>query len=240
MVDAGEDAGMLAARMRGEAAWFRLLAAAARLELALKYNPGWHLQPRVPAGNPGGGRWTDGGTGSGAMGQDKAPVLQGSADRKRSIIKDAPAVFEVEANSEANGSKPIYELHEMNEVFERAVDILKEASAQDADHRLVMAIVCMETSHGYYDRLHPRPKTVLPMNVHVSYWLGFGWSREDLQVPATNIRAGVTLLKRISERVKEPTVAKVATLYNNLSAEQASGYGARVQKIYEEEPWWDL
>ncbi len=234
------DTEMLAARMRGEAAWVRLLAAAGRLERALKHNPRWHLQPRVPAGNPGGGRWTDGGTGSGAMGRDKAPVLQRSADRRRSILKDAPAVFEVEANPEANGSKPIYELHEMNEVFEHAVDILKEASAQDVDHRLVMAIVYMETTHGYYDQLHPRPKTVLPMNVHVSYWSGFGWSREDLQVPATNIRAGVTLLKRISERVKEPTVAKVATLYNNLSAEQVSDYGARVQKIYEEEPWWDL
>ncbi|WP_349366651.1 MAG: hypothetical protein ABL311_03525 [Nitratireductor rhodophyticola] len=52
---------MLAARMRGEAAWVRLLAAAGRLERALKHNPRWHLQPRVTAGNPGGGRWTDGG-----------------------------------------------------------------------------------------------------------------------------------------------------------------------------------
>lgn len=33
------DAGMLAARMRGEAAWFRLLAAAGRLERALKHSP---------------------------------------------------------------------------------------------------------------------------------------------------------------------------------------------------------
>ncbi|MBY8918073.1 hypothetical protein KUG85_10440 [Nitratireductor sp. L1-7-SE] len=55
------DTEMLAARMRGEAAWVRLLAAAGRLERALKRNPRWHIQPRVPAGNPGGGRWTDGG-----------------------------------------------------------------------------------------------------------------------------------------------------------------------------------
>ncbi|SEB91543.1 hypothetical protein SAMN05216452_3662 [Nitratireductor aquibiodomus] len=55
------DTEMLAARMRGEAAWVRLLAAAGRLERALKHNPRWRLQPRVPAGNPGGGRWTDGG-----------------------------------------------------------------------------------------------------------------------------------------------------------------------------------
>lgn len=31
-----------------------------RLQLALKRNPNWHLQPRVPAGRPDGGRWTAG------------------------------------------------------------------------------------------------------------------------------------------------------------------------------------
>lgn len=29
-------------------------------EFAAKHNPDWHLQPRVPQGNPEGGRWTDG------------------------------------------------------------------------------------------------------------------------------------------------------------------------------------
>lgn len=38
-----------------------LEAAAVRLSLALKYNPRWHLQPRVPRGNPDGGQWTDNG-----------------------------------------------------------------------------------------------------------------------------------------------------------------------------------
>lgn len=32
--------------------------AAMRLSNALKYNPRWHLQPRVPRGNSGGGQWT--------------------------------------------------------------------------------------------------------------------------------------------------------------------------------------
>lgn len=31
-----------------------------RLQLALKRNPHWHLQPRVPAGRPDGGQWTAG------------------------------------------------------------------------------------------------------------------------------------------------------------------------------------
>ncbi len=35
----------------------RVLIAAFRLRIALKLNPDWHLQPRVPAGHPHGGRW---------------------------------------------------------------------------------------------------------------------------------------------------------------------------------------
>ena len=32
-------------------------------------------------------------------------------------------------------------------------------------------------------------------------------------------------------------VSHVATLYNNINAQQVSEYGARVQKIYETQPW---
>ena len=35
----------------------RFSAAAGRVSAALKYNPNWHLQPRVPAGDPEGGQW---------------------------------------------------------------------------------------------------------------------------------------------------------------------------------------
>jgi hypothetical protein len=52
------DTELAAARFRVEAAAFRFRLAAHRLILALRYNPNWHLQPRVPAGNPDGGQWT--------------------------------------------------------------------------------------------------------------------------------------------------------------------------------------
>ncbi|MBI1274219.1 MAG: hypothetical protein GC131_09090 [Alphaproteobacteria bacterium] len=39
---------------------FTPLLREARTALAAKYNPDWEAQPRVPAGNPGGGQWTDG------------------------------------------------------------------------------------------------------------------------------------------------------------------------------------
>jgi hypothetical protein len=43
------------AAIRQTLAGLRVDAAAMRLSLALKYNPHWRQQPRVPRGNPDGG-----------------------------------------------------------------------------------------------------------------------------------------------------------------------------------------
>jgi hypothetical protein len=55
-----EAAGAL--RLKAAIAGGRILLAGWRLQYALKLNPQWRLQPRVPAGNSDGGRWTDGGS----------------------------------------------------------------------------------------------------------------------------------------------------------------------------------
>ena len=55
-----ETAGAL--RLKAAIAGGRLLLAGWRLQYALKRNTSWHLQPRVPAGKPDGGQWTDGGS----------------------------------------------------------------------------------------------------------------------------------------------------------------------------------
>ena len=47
-------------RLKAELATLRLWEAACRLRLALKYNPNWPHQPRIPAGVPEGGQWTFG------------------------------------------------------------------------------------------------------------------------------------------------------------------------------------
>ena len=47
------------ARLRDDAARFRLHLAAERVRAALKFNPNWASQPRVPAGNSDGGQWSN-------------------------------------------------------------------------------------------------------------------------------------------------------------------------------------
>jgi Transglycosylase SLT domain len=96
----------------------------------------------------------------------------------------------------------------------------------------------LETTQGPYDREDfGFEKTIHPMNVDAEYWKDLGFSREDLRDPEKNIQAGVKFLKRIQDRMPNASVAKVATIYNNLGARKVSDYGARVEQILKEKPW---
>ena len=79
------------------------------------------------------------------------------------------------------------------------------------------------------------------MNVHSYYWAKLleqkGYSREDLKDEKINVEVGVALLIELWNRVDNPTIAKVATLYNFLGAEKVNDYGARVAKVYRHKPW---
>jgi soluble lytic murein transglycosylase-like protein len=66
------------------------------------------------------------------------------------------------------------------------------------------------------------------MNIHYSYWKKLGVTPEQLAVPAYNIEYGVIILSRIRDRVQNPTIAKIATLYNNLASDKVSDYGKSV------------
>lgn len=60
---------------------------------------------------------------------------------------------------------------------------------------------------------------------------------EKLNVPRYNIEFGVILLGRIRDCIADPTIAKIATLYNSLAVEKVSDYGARVASLYWKKPW---
>jgi len=98
----------------------------------------------------------------------------------------------------------------------------------------------METTHGGYDRLF-QPfdgnKTLRPMNIHAGYWKGMGFSREELKKTNNNIDAGVRLLRSIQDRIPNASVEQIASVYHSLGATKVSDYGARVGRLYEEQPW---
>ena len=75
------------------------------------------------------------------------------------------------------------------------------------------------------------------MNVRPDHWAPLGFKGENYKNPETNIRVGITLIKRISDRLKNPTIAKIATLYNSLYKDQVTDYGVRVADVHRRRSW---
>ena len=51
------------------------------------------------------------------------------------------------------------------------------------------------------------------------------------------IELGVQVIKRLQNSIHNPTIEKIATLYNRTGAMQVNDYGARTRTIYNQKPW---
>ena len=161
-------------------------------------------------------------------------------ERKNAILEDKNKNFKVVKNNDINGKKPWYELGFFSGVKENESIIEHESKQAGVNPDLVKAIVYLETTHGYYDRLYTTfdvNKTIRPMNVHTTYWKDLGYSREELQNPRNNIKAGVKLLKRIQKNMPNATEEEIASVYKDLDARQVNTYGKRVKQLMKERPW---
>ena len=79
-------------------------------------------------------------------------------------------------------------------------------------------------------------RSILPMNIHYRYWRKLGVTKELISCPYYNIDFGVILLSRIEAQIENPSIAKIASIYNFLGVEKVSDYGARVARIYFTQP----
>ena len=52
-----------------------------------------------------------------------------------------------------------------------------------------------------------------------------------------NIEAGIKLIKGIQSRLSDPTIAKIATLYNDIGESSVSRYGKTVGAYHHSKPW---
>lgn len=165
-----------------------------------------------------------------------------SLDRKECIIHEKKkCTFQISENKNADKSKPLYELGFMSEVEEHEEIIEKVAKDTEVDADLIRAIMYVETTHGWYDKPLSwigRNKSILPMNINVDYWGDEFGTREELEKPENNIKAGAEMIKKIQESLPEDaSVAQIATLYNNLNATTVNDYGARVEAVYDSKAW---
>lgn len=74
------------------------------------------------------------------------------------------------------------------------------------------------------------------MNVHEDFWKDLIGDR-DLWTTEDNIDIGTLILRRIIDRLEDPTVAKVATIYNSLGRETVREFGVDVAYYYSQRIW---
>jgi hypothetical protein len=144
--------------------------------------------------------------------------------RRLMILLNVFCTFNVADNPAARAyPDPVWSLHFTEEVSANTVFIEDEARRLSLDPDFVKAIVWLETTHGWYDRAKKEPDTIRPMNVHRSAWKEMSYPGKgtlnfnDVQ---DNIRAGVYILSELWKRVEQPSIERVATLYNSLGADR--------------------
>lgn len=199
--------------------------------------------------------------------EQEPPIVNMAENRWESIVNDTPAIFEIADNPNAKSEKILREVDRVNDVRGNESMYREVASEVGIDANLVMAIAYMETARGWYDYPYDLAnsiddfvlggagfddwafrgigfvqKTFRPMNVNPDYWAPLleelEYMKEDvISDPRANIRVGAELLRRIRDRVPNPTVEKVASIYVTLGRENTNDYGARVQRLYDTRPW---
>jgi hypothetical protein len=172
---------------------------------------------------------------------EEAPDCPPGSRKAAMVDQRSTCWFKIADNSAADGSKPLVELSSFSAVNRHSATIARVARDTGVDARLISAIMYMETTHGYYDAplsAIGRNKSILPMNINVAYWGNTFGSRSDLEKAEPNIRAGAEMLLRIRAHLPpDAPVSHVATLYNNINATRVNHYGARVQALYDTQPW---
>jgi hypothetical protein len=174
------------------------------------------------------------------MASNQGESAQKGMSRKQCVINGGGCSFSVSANPNADGSAPWYELDSMSQVGDHALTIDKVAAGMGVDARLIRSIMYVETTHGYYDAplsLFGANKSILPMNINVDYWGDAFGSRSSLLNSYHNIRAGASMIQSIQANMSGGSVSQIGTLYNNINATSVSNYGARVNAVYNSQPW---
>ena len=168
--------------------------------------------------------------------ENRWPRLDREPDRQESILEDSVGYIDVADSQDADPETPWYSVHDNGYygVARNNARILREAERLNVDPDLVRAIMYVEYANGFgyggpAQYVLGRADSLYPMNIRPNPWQGLVGEQEDLNDPDANVRAGVTLIKRISNRLSDPSIAKIATLYNSLAKDQVTDYGARVE-----------
>ena len=144
-------------------------------------------------------------------------------------------------NPSAKSNAPAYEFSALSQAGQYNKEISASARKYKLNPDLISRIIYVETTHGYYSditALIGANKSILPMKINTKFWGNAFGVKADLHNPSINIDQGARMLSYTVKAIgPRATIAQVATLYNNLSADQISNYGARVASVARTRPW---
>lgn len=200
-------------------------------------------------------RTSDGGPLGGRLQEQSAgrqvPIINTEAGRRQSIIYNTPAIFEIAQEPQASYGTLEVEVDFFDEIYGDDFMYYEVAHEVGIDPNLLAAIAYMEASYGCRDHidLWSDPwntpwwnSSFRPMNIHYGQWKPLaselGYLKEDVDnFTRPNVHVAAVLLKRIEERVRAPSVEKIASLYHFLGADKTMNYGDRVRYIYDHKSW---
>lgn len=190
------------------------------------------------------------------------PVVNEQKYREHSILENIPSLFEIaERRNLSNAAKrlsfksmlnsldPDKEIRTFDFVGKGAVhqyekNILKYAEKYNIDPDLTRAVMYAENARGWYGHAAETfgaSESILPMNIQKSRWSKLVDRKpEEMYNPDTNIEAGTILLKRIRDRIEEPTPEKIASVWHFMGNENIDEFGSYVGRVYRQKPWQKL
>ena len=169
-----------------------------------------------------------------------------SEQERRNVLKINKAIkLNIEENPNASKDWPWYHSHTLGQAFtkyhSKKIDTI--ANKYNFDPDIVKAIMYTENADGhwfggnYLRDFLKISKSQAPMNIQGKLWSDIGGQKFDTYNSDQNIELSVLLLKRLSETIDKPTVAKIGTLWNSLAKDKISNFGARVEHNYNNKYW---
>ena len=183
-----------------------------------------------------------------------APVINDREIRQKILLSNEPAKFEIKDNPDLQKNPSVIEKLKQtfikNEGFgskvvkehEKDIDELSKKHGVDAD--LVKSVMWVENARGHYGGLNNLADYVgvsdsqAPMNINGKIWGELiDKPGEKLNNGKDNIEAGVILLKRIGDRIENPTPEKIGSIWNYAGRENVNEIGKEIGQAYKSKPW---
>lgn len=169
-------------------------------------------------------------------------------ERTERLSKGNNLFLDIENNPNANYGLPWYTLPSIGNYYINKYSniIEKYAHQYNVDPNLVKAIMYNEGATGHWGGVNQvldilgKSGSQIPMNIQGKTWKNFDNRQYDTYNPEQNIELGVQLIKRLQNSIHNPTIEKIATLYNCTGAMEINDYGARTKTIYNQKPWLNI